>query len=435
MSALVRGESSVSVLEGAQPSLRRFPYPYRAGFAICSDIDETQTTAEFLDIQRFLNIKDRKRMGEGVGLEIGNSFYFYDIPGAFSYFTHDEQAQRVIIDLIQAGYIDCLHTYGDGAASRDDILRALEVLYHAECKLTVWINHYGARSNFCRKFEYMFGECQGDDLGSNVYHADITLDYGIRFVWVGATTRMVGQSSADAASSLGTVFDARYPLRSPLSVLKEIRKNALGRWGDERYIMQWQNQLMRPLQLADGQHVHEFRRYCNRPVNIDRGATSRGLAYAISPWVLEHLRNRQGFMIVYTHFGKNHDCQDAIAPETQVALRHLEHEYRTGQIYVTTTAKLLRYYQAHQYLVWSHEQTQGVTQLHLEHLDDPVFGTIVPTMEQLQGLTFYVPDRHKTEVDIQGVPVQGLQRNPADDGGMESVTLPLTSLCFPSESL
>ena len=86
-------------------------------------------------------------MGKGIGLEIGNSVYFYDKDGEFSYFSHDEYAKRVIIDLIQAGYIDCLHSYGDGATSRDEIVRALDVLHKADCKLDVWVNHYGARSN------------------------------------------------------------------------------------------------------------------------------------------------------------------------------------------------------------------------------------------------------------------------------------------------
>ena len=59
-------------------SMRKFPYPYSAAIAICSDIDDTNTTEEFLEIQRFLNSKNSTSMGEGIGLEIGNSFYFSD---------------------------------------------------------------------------------------------------------------------------------------------------------------------------------------------------------------------------------------------------------------------------------------------------------------------------------------------------------------------
>lgn len=424
-------EEQLLSLDEGRVSLRRFPYPYRAAVAICSDIDETLSTGEFLEIQQFLNTERTTSMGEGIGLEIGNSFYFYDDGGEFSYFTHDARAQRVIINLIQAGYIDCLHSYGDAVTHRDEIKRALDVLYEANCRLDVWVNHYGARNNFSRKFEYMFGGCEGDDPGSTVYHADLTLAYGIKFVWVGATTRIVGQSPANSGPYLSTVFDPRYPVRSSISVLKEIRKDQLGRWGDQRYVMQRHNELVRPLKLADGQQVHEFRRYCNHPVSVGQGATSRGLAYAISRRALEALKATQGYMIVYTHLGKNSDCQHPIAQETQIALRNLQKEYREGQIYVTTTSKLLNYYRAFQYLTWSHSETEGFTQIRVHHLDDPIFGKISPTTEQLQGLTFYVRDCRRTAVYLGDIEVKNIQRNPADDNGLQSVTFPLTALTFP----
>jgi len=411
--------------------VRRFPYPYRAALAICSDIDETKTTEEFLEIQRFLNTKNVTTMGEGVGLEIGNSFYFYDKDGEFSYFCYDERAKRVIIDLIRAGYIDCLHSYGDGATSRDEILRALEALDRSNCKLDVWVNHHGAPSNFSRKFEYMFGRCRGDDPSSNVYHADVTFEYGIRFVWLGATTRVIGQSPTSSPSSLSTVYDPQYPLRSCANMLKEIGKRHLGRWGDERFIIHRLNQMTRVTQLQDERRVHEFIRYCNHPLSIPQGATSRGLAYAISRHSLEHLKAVQGFMIVYTHLGKNSDCQQVIAQETQEALRDLERECRDGEIYVTTTSKLLNYYHIYRHLVWSHQQEEGRMQIMIDHLDDPVFGQLHPTVQQLQGLTFCVPDSSRVEVYVRGVELKHIQRNPANDLGVESVMIPLTHLSFP----
>ena len=83
------------------------------------------------------------------------------------------------------------------------------------------------------------------------------------------------------------------------------------------------DRLMTPLELRDGRRAHEFRRYCNHPRDIGEGATSRGLAYAIRPEALRALERREGFMIVYTHLGKNDGCGAPIAPETQDALRGL----------------------------------------------------------------------------------------------------------------
>ena len=166
---------------GGEVSLRRMPYPYQAALAICSDIDETQNTEEFLEIQQFLNTKKTTALGEGLGLEIGNSFYFYDDQHQFSFFTHEEKARQVIIDLVHAGYMDCLHSYGDAALNREHISRSLEALHQADCHLDVWVNHYGAQSNISNKFEYLHGSSLGDDPAADLYHADETLAYGIRF--------------------------------------------------------------------------------------------------------------------------------------------------------------------------------------------------------------------------------------------------------------
>lgn len=424
-------ERQVDPIGDGKIALRRFPYPYKAALAICSDIDQTKNVDEFLEIQRFLCTKKLTSMGKGVGLEIGNSFFFYDNEGDFSYFSHDERARRVIIDLMRAGYIDCLHSYGVAAKSRDAILRALDVLHKENCKLDVWVNHASAPSNFGRKFEYMLKVCQGDNPNSNVYHADVTLDYGIRFAWVGATTRMIGQSPANSQFPPATTFDPRFPLRSLANVTKEMRKIFLGKLGDPRYTIHGHNRLMQLLQLEDGRKIHEFMRYCNHPASISQGATSRGLAYAISRRVLKYLKSVQGLMIVYTHLGKNSDCRQVIAEQTQQALRGLERDYRDGEIYVTTTSKLLNYYRAREYIVWSHQEIGNQTRIEIKYLDDPLFGRQSPTVEQLQGVTFTVPDSHNASIYLQGVEVKGIQRNPADDAGMESITIPLNRLSYP----
>lgn len=414
----------------AQISLRAFPYPYRAALAVCSDIDLTKTVDEFLEIQRFLNTKQQTSMGEGVGLEIGNSFYFYDDDGEVSYFTHEPRVQPVIINLIRAGYLDCLHSYGDRANSREQIERALDVLYENDCKVDVWVNHYGSRSNISQKFEYFFGECAGDKPSADVYHTDLTLKYGIRFAWVGATTRIVGQS-AHAMPSVSSVFDHHYPVRSTLNAAKEWRKKVMGVRGDERFVMHRENSLVQPLTLRDGQTIYEFMRYCNHPISVSYGATSHGLAYAISKQALEQLKAVEGYMIVYSHLGKNKEFSQVIAPDTVAALRNLEGEYLDGNIQVMTTSRLLNYYHAHEYLVWTVNQDEHCTRIMIDSIDDPVFGRWHPTVDQLQGITFYVSDSATTEIYIQGIRLKNIQRNPADQSGLQSVTIPFTHLNFP----
>lgn len=60
-------------------------------------------------------------MGPGIGLEIGNTFFPYTPDDSFAYFSNRPADRDVIEILIKAGYIDCMHSYGDGLA-RDRML-------------------------------------------------------------------------------------------------------------------------------------------------------------------------------------------------------------------------------------------------------------------------------------------------------------------------
>ena len=419
-------DSSAVSIGGTPANLRKFPFPFKAAMTICSDIDETRSSAEFLEIQKFLNTRSMTSMGKGIGLEIGNSFFFYNHKNEFSYFDQDDRAKQITQAMIQSGYIDCLHSYGD-TDNRDDIVRALGSLDSANCKIEVWINHYGVSNDICKKFEYMFEQCEGDNPQSSAYHTDLTLAHGIRFAWVGATTRIVGQASQP---KLTTAFDPRHPRVSTGNVMKEVRKQILGR-KDERFALHRSNDLMRPLTLADGRQVHEFIRYCNHPEGVPIGATSRGLAYVISKRNLANLIAREGYMIAYAHLGKNGDRAPVIATESQSALRHLATLNEQGEIYVSTTAKILKYKFAHQSIVATQVQRNGRTQITICEFDDPIEGRRIPSIEELQGITFYVEDSKRTDIFLASQKITQLQLNPADETGRPSVTIPLHSLCFP----
>ena len=62
---------------------RRFPYPYRALLAICSDLDETTDGTAYHELMRFLNTAGESALGPGAGLEVGNSIFFDMPPGQF----------------------------------------------------------------------------------------------------------------------------------------------------------------------------------------------------------------------------------------------------------------------------------------------------------------------------------------------------------------
>ena len=136
-------------------------------------------------------------------------------------------------------------------------------------------------------------------------------------------------------------------------------------------------------------------------------------------------------MIVYTHLGKNDGCGAPIAPETQDALRALGDAYADRRIYVSTTSRLLNYYRSREDVQWTCEQAEGRTVIDVQGISDPLFGSLSPTPERLQGLTFYVADKDRAELRVRGVPFDGLRRNEADHLGRESVSIPLAPLTFP----
>ena len=188
-------------------TLRKFPYPFRAALTLCSDIDGTDTVKKFLATQNFLNTEHDTDMGPGIGLEIGNSFFPLTRNDTFSYLSSRPTDRAIVRDFIKAGYIDCIHSYGYGARSRNDVLRVLDALEQDGCRVNVWVDHCRAPTNLGK--DNTFG--MGDVVDSPVYHADVTLAYGIKFVWMGRATSLVGQETPITARALSQVYDPSHP--------------------------------------------------------------------------------------------------------------------------------------------------------------------------------------------------------------------------------
>ena len=93
--------------------------PFKAALAVCSDIDYA-TPGYFSDLHAFLNGSGETRFGPGLGLDIADSFWFYnanpETPEGISYFegTGDQEKDAAVIRAgIREGRIDALHAYGD----------------------------------------------------------------------------------------------------------------------------------------------------------------------------------------------------------------------------------------------------------------------------------------------------------------------------------
>ena len=312
-------------------------------FAICSDLDETPDAETYFELMRFLNTTEETSMGPGVGLEIGNSIYFDMRPGDFSYWNTTEENREKIRALIRSGHIDVLHSFGDLATTRGHAGRALEELSRHGCEIKVWIDHAQAVSNFGA--DIMLGH--GDEPSHPVYHADLTFSYGVKYVWMGRVTSVIGQeqpfSLTQLWSDLRPPSSVHGPLVSARTFAKECAKQMLSRVGHHKYALHRSNRILGRTRLRDGREVPEFLR-CN-PHRGGVSCADRGdlIHEVLTRDFLDRLIARQGTCILYTHLGKLGEGEYGrrFRPEVVSAFRLLAEYYNSGQLLVTTTRRLL----------------------------------------------------------------------------------------------
>ncbi len=404
--------------------LRKFPYPYQAAIAICSDIDGT-SFENFVQIHTFLNTRDDTIFGPGLGLPVGDSFWMYDRPGisnaAFSYFEDlngkPSSYAPMIRDLIQAGILDVMHSYGNFPAisdfSRKRALVALEELQRHRLQIRVWTNHGGIESvqNIGAlswgKGDIPTHEDNGTSGPFDFYHSDLLVDYGVRFYWdsEASLTSMVGQdapvrfSEAYWRSPLYTGFKAKMK-----SIIKGYFSFAdlLYYKLQRRHFVPWQpfdfqNSLIQVDQLRDGNILFKFKRYGHGKLDW-----SDDLAFLLNDRVIEHLLRKQGYLIVYIHLGDQQDKSNRLPlPATTVAkLRQLAELYHSGKIWVQTTSRLLNYNFVHKYLKWSAIQSDTGYRINIPRSLANFPGYELGP-DDLSGITFICPADKSVELFLE----------------------------------
>ena len=403
------------------PSIRRFPYPYSAMLAICSDLDETPDGSVYWESSRFLNTTERTGMGHGVGLEVGNTIYFDMPPQQFAYWNTDDAGRHRVRALIQSGHVDCLHSFGDLATSRAHAGRALDELARHDCRLEVWIDHATAPTNFGS--DIMRGS--GDVMGANAYHADLSCAFGIKYIWRGRVTSMIGQ---DVAPSVGGILDSRYPLSSAITVAKEFAKGRLGAHGNLKYRPHATNRVTFAAVLRDGRHLTEFLRSNPHYQGPSGGDTASGIHEVLSRRLIDRLVARKGFCILYTHLGKIRERERPFSERACAAFRMLAERAAAGDVLVTTTRRLLNYADTIRRTRVQMEEHEGLITVRLRF-----WPSIQPACEpDLDGLTVYSPRTDRIRVVVEDHEVTSpLKWNPADESGQTSFSLPWRRLQFP----
>ncbi len=413
----------MNCINDMQIHLRSIPYPYRAMLAICSDLDETPDRSIYWEIMQFLNTTEETAIGLGVGLEVGNSIYFDMLPGQFAYWNTDDVGRKMIRLLIQSGHIDCLHSYGDLATTRKHAARALDELTRHNCKLEVWVDHGTAVMNFGP--DIMQGH--GDEVGHKAYHADLTIDYGIKYVWCGRVTSITGQ---DIPARFEGIFKWKYPMRSGRTLFKEAVKRRMGRKGNHKYAMHGLNETLCPSVLRDKSPVYEFMRCNPHWGGISLCDQGRHIGQVLTDGMLKRLICRGGTCVLYTHLGKIDNPNIPFNKTAVEAFRRLAEEFRSGKILVTTTRRLLGYCRAVREISFDSSWDSKGLHIELRTKSSESIGGELSSMD-LCGLTFYVPAPEKTRMTVDGCEIANLVHNEPDHTGQPSVSLAWSMLEFP----
>ncbi|WP_411681754.1 hypothetical protein [Clostridium thailandense] len=398
--------SNAETYDSQNTDLRKFPYPYSAMLAICSDIDDT-TLEEFRNYHRFLNTKEKTDAGEGIGLDVGDSMWMYmadnvkykvdkygnGVDSIMTYFKGISKSEKhnsnEIVHFYKSGWIDCLHSFGDFSTKnekgtsfkRDLASNAWQTLKSDNIKPVVWINH-GNKSNRQNFGAYSTSSFmnyqQGDNPKSYYYHTDLTIPNGIKYVWNSLNDNNFGHD---------------YPLYE--------------------------------ISLRDGAKVWGFYRYTNDLVNgkIDWTWVPKYLHKQLSQSNLDSIVTNKQYSIVGQHLGV--DAEDLYSDDNIKSLRLLKQYENDGKIVVTKTSRLLNYANAHKYLMYNKVTNDDLTYINITSINDPIFGKYVPNIDNVRGITFYCDDPKNTILLLNKTKIDNneLQINSKDETGKSSISI------------
>ena len=398
-------------------SLRRYPYPYRAMLAICSDLDETPNKDIYFETARYLNTIEETLLGKGVGLEVGNTIYF-DMPEHnFSYTNTDDDGRQKIHQLIDSGHIDCLHSFGDFVKTRSSIEKYWNIIQSGQRNIEVWVDHAQAPTNLDN--DIMQG--QGAEKDKEAYHSDLTAQSGtLKFIWKGRVTSCVAQN---VKRSYRAIFNPKHVKTSIKTIVIEFIKGWFARFGSEKYAMHKNNKVLRKSTLVDSTEVNEFMR-CNPAWGgVSCFDQARGVHHVLTKKVLDTLVDKEGCSILYSHLGKVHSVTEPFTNETRQAFELLADYQNNHKILTTTTRRLLGYNRTFEELNFTVRNVGDETHIYL---------STEYSIEDLYGLTWYVEKPEQVKLYVNKELFNEIIINQPDMTGKPSISIKWHTLTFPN---
>lgn len=387
-----------------------------------------------------------------MNLEIGDSCWFFSArdagDSAFSYFDSEPGTETryapVLRELIQSGWIDTLHSYGNFGANlpfqRKWAELAVEESRKHGLEFPVWVNH-GELDRNPQSFGIDYGNADSPE-NSSIYHTDLLEQLGTIFFWESESfvTQIIGQDRP--LSTLQAYFTN--PIWTgfidQLKYYYKIFNGFRNRWRrksgkpiDELWLDNPKNnRLYQPVRLSDGKPMFRFSRFGH-----GRYDWAEDIPYFLNEKTLNRLAADGGTSILYVHIGDRRDrSQPVLSQETINGFRLLSSKmHKNREILVATTARLLLYHAIRDHLQYKVTQENGQPVIELHGVSNSLLNKYFQRQESLQGLTFYIQNPQHTRIQWLGKELPTSQ-NPPDNTGQFSVSIPWEPLPdFPIDAL
>lgn len=313
-------------------ALLKYPYPYKGWLTMANDPDNT-LIADWKELHDFI--------WEELQLPFGDSLFVrsfnQNLPNQVSLETNPE--------IGTAHFHDIIHTWGDymharkRGFDREDALEAAATLKETGIIPRVWIDHASFVGNMIhgtnKGAKDKLIDSSGHVYQNFVYSLDIARDLGIRYIWNGEVTEIVGQDRE--------LEFADYRLQSGGSSIKASAKSVLNQIpGVRRGYVAPDNSQYAKRKFEDGSELYCFRRYGTwKDADID------GLNNLINPQKMDELLAKAGTAVVYSHLGKRHpkgkDRDQHIPDSTRNSLENLKALYDAKELMISSVSEMLDY--------------------------------------------------------------------------------------------
>lgn len=240
---------------------------------------------------------------------------------------------------------DIIHTWGDymharkRGFDREDAIEAAKTLKVAGIQPRVWIDHASFIGNMIHGTDKGAKDKLLDSSGhvyeNFVYTLDIARELGIRYIWNGEVSEIVGQDRK--------LEFADHRVRSGGSSIKASAKSVLQQVpGIRKSYVAPDNSQYYKRKFEDGSELYCFGRYGTwKDADID------GLNNLINASKIDELLQKGGTAIVYSHLGKRHPKGEGrknhIPDNTRESLRNVKAKFDNSELMVSSTSKLLDY--------------------------------------------------------------------------------------------